>query len=59
MHNDNLGVVAAGKFSKNGFYYKAFLHLAILRHYVIRKKLMTLNREKRNLFPKQRLSASY
>lgn len=38
--------MAAGKFSKNGFYYKAFLHLAILRHYVIRKKLMTLNREK-------------
>ena len=40
------GVVAAGKFSKNGFYYKAFLHLAIFRHYVIRKKLMTLNGEK-------------
>lgn len=38
MRNDDLGAVAAGKFSKNGFYCKAFLHLAILRHYVIRKK---------------------
>lgn len=37
---------AAGKFSKNCFYYKAFLSLAIPRHYVIRKKLMALNREK-------------
>lgn len=59
MRNDDLGGGGSRKVSKNGFYYKAFLHLAILRHYVIRKKLMTLNREKRNLFPKQRLSASY
>lgn len=46
-----LGAAAAGKFSKNGFYYQAFLCLAIPRHYVIRKN-WGLSTEKKKAVPK-------